>query len=131
MKKNLVLLVAGTLVFLALVAYPARLLWGESALLFSATAAGLCLVPTVVTLAWAQAGGKGEPHQQVLAILAGTGLRMLFVIGGGMVLYLTVPTFGLQRFWLWVIVFYLFTLTLEMVLLTRHLGTKPVAVNRG
>ena len=99
--------------------------------MFSASAAALCLVPSVVTLVWAQLSLRGEPHQQVLAVFGGTSLRMLFVIGGGMVLYFAVPAFGFQRFWLWVIAFYLFTLTLEMALLTRLRATDPARNNRG
>jgi hypothetical protein len=126
-SKSLALLVGGTFVAWALVAYPARVWWGESALLFSGTAALLCLLPSAVTLAWAHASFKGQPHQQVAAVLGGAGLRMLFVVVGGLVLYHSIPEFFYVRFWIWVIAFYLLTLALEMFLLTRRAGPKPAA----
>jgi hypothetical protein len=90
-------------------------------LLFSATAGLLCLVPTAATILWCDWAFKGAPEQQVLAVMGGIGLRMVFVIGVGMVLFHAVPAFQYGRFWIWVIVFYLFTLTVEMsLLLTRH-----------
>jgi len=97
-SKTVRLLIVGTLLLWGLVAYPARLLWGESALLFSATAAALCLVPTVVSLAWASGDFTRDPQQRVLVIFCGMGLRMVFVIGVGMMLYQTVPEFFFQRF---------------------------------
>jgi hypothetical protein len=118
--KQLGFLIAGTLAFWAVLAYPARLLWGNSALLFSATAGLLCLVPTALTLAWYLKAFQGAPETQLLAILGGTGVRMLFVFGAGMVLFHTVPEYQYQRFWLWLLAFYLFTLTLEITLITRH-----------
>lgn len=119
MIKSLGFLLAGTLVFWAVVSYPARVLWGESSVLFAATAALLCLAPAAVTLVWSRWAFKGKPEQQLLAVMGGTGLRLLFVIGAGMAIYHLMPDFHYQRFWIFIIVFYLFTLALEMVLLTR------------
>ena len=53
----------------------------------------------------------------MLAVMGGTGLRMVFVVGAGMALFYLHPDFNHAAFWIWVIVFYLFTLTLEMVIL--------------
>ena len=126
MRKNVNLLIVSTLMCWALVAYPARLLWGESALLFSATAAALCLVPAAMSLLWLQNGLKGDANQQLLAVLGGMGLRVVVVVGVGMILYHSVAEFYYQRFWVWVIFFYLFTLALEMMLLAQQLAAEKV-----
>jgi hypothetical protein len=127
--KQLGFLIAGTLAFWAVVAYPARLLWGDSALLFSATAGLLCLVPTVLTLAWYLKAFHGAPETQLLAALGGTAMRMVVVVGIGMILFHTVPELHYQRFWLWLLAFYLFTLTVEITLIARHAVTGQVQKN--
>lgn len=117
MTRSLSLLVGGSLAFWLVVVYPAHLLWGDSAVRFSATAGLLCLVPTVVTLAWSQKALKGLPEQQLLAVMGGIVVRMGFVIGAGMALHTLHPAFHYDRFLIWVIVFYLATLALEMGIL--------------
>jgi hypothetical protein len=42
---------------------------------------------------------------------------MVFVLGGGLLLYSLVPYFQQTGFWIWLLVFYLFTLTVEVGLL--------------
>jgi hypothetical protein len=114
--RRLSLLVAGCLAFWAVVVFPIRLV-DETAFVFSGVACLLCLLPTVVTFIWCHKSLQGTSEQRLLAVLGGSGVRMLFVIGAGMALFHLLPAFHYQRFWLWIIVFYLFTLTLEMVLL--------------
>jgi hypothetical protein len=80
----------------------------------------LCALPSAVTLLWCDLVLGGSPEQQLAAVFGGTGLRMAFVVAVGMVLYLNVDSFHDNGFWLWVIVFYLTTLTLEMVLVVRR-----------
>lgn len=117
--RSLGLLIFGTLAVWAAAVYPARLLWGDSAVVFSATAGLLCLVPTAATLVWSQRAFQKAPQWQLVATLGGTLVRMLFVVGAGLVLFLTVQEFQQKRFWLWLIAFYLVTLTLEMMLLAQ------------
>ena len=126
MIKGLLWLVGGAALFAALVTYPARLLaerqqWDrpELTILWSATAALLCLVPTALTLAWTRWAYTGRPEQQLLAVMGGTAVRMAFVMVAGLVLFLGFPDFQYQRFWVFVVVYYLFTLALEMVLIVR------------
>ena len=58
-------------------------------------------------------------------VLGGTGLRMFFVLAGGMVLYLFVPYFQDEiAFWLWVMVVYPVTLALDVALILC--GRPPV-----
>jgi hypothetical protein len=130
--KALLGLIAGTVAFWALVTYPARLLadaqeWeaGELTLLWSTTAAALCLVPAALTLAWTRWAYRSNPEQQLLAVMGGTAVRMGIVVVAGLVLFLGVKQFAYQRFWIFVILYYLFTLALEMVLILR--GTEPQA----
>jgi hypothetical protein len=117
MKRRLGLLTAGSLALWLAVSYPARLLGGESAVVYSAVAVALCLAPTLATLAWAGWALDQSPEQQLLMLLGGTGVRMGVVLGAGLALYTFVPYFQESGFWVWLLVFYLFTLALEMALL--------------
>ncbi len=120
MIKGLLWLVGGTVAFWALVTYPARLLWPREPIFqWSLAAALICLVPTAVTLAWTRWAYAGKPEQQLLAVLGGTAVRMVFVVAAGMVLFYSAEAFEHQRFWIFVVVYYLFTLALEMVLIVR------------
>jgi hypothetical protein len=116
-RKPLAALIAGSLGMWALSAYPAQQLGGNVALVYSTVAAALSLVPAAGTLVWSSWASKRSAEQQLLTILGGTGLRMAVVLGVGLALYTLVPLFGRSSFWLWVLVFYLFTLTLEIALL--------------
>ena len=120
MNKGVPLLIAGCTGLWLVLFYPVKLLWGDAAVVFSAVAALICLVPTTATLIWSERSLKAAPEQQMLAIFGGTGVRMVFVIGVGMVLYYSLPLFNDSRFWIWVVVFYLFTLALEMTLLVSR-----------
>jgi hypothetical protein len=118
--KGLLWLVGGTIVFWGLVTYPARLLWPDDPTFqWSTTAAVICLVPTALTLAWTSWAYTGKAEQQLLAVMGGTAVRMVVVIAVGMILFLSVKEYEYQRFWIFVIVYYLFTLALEMVLIVR------------
>jgi hypothetical protein len=118
-KRNLGLLLGGTLAFWILLMYPARWLGLEHASLYSSVAVLLCLVPAVVTMVWAGAVPKRSPEQHLQLVLGSTFLRMGFVLGVGLVLYLGVPDFDRPSFWIWVSLFYLFTLALEVTLVVR------------
>jgi hypothetical protein len=118
--RRLLLLIGGIVGLWLLLSIPAHLLDEEHGLLFSAVAAGLCLLPTAATLVWCDLVLHASPEQQLTAVFGGTGLRLLFVVGAGLVLYLTREEFRLGRFWVWIVVFYLATLTLEMVLVARR-----------
>ena len=116
MKRRLELLVAGTLAFWAALAYPAWHYGGLPAIIFSGVAMVLCLVPTATTLALSRRTGP-DPTHLLMVVLGGTGIRMAAALGGGMGLFLSVPYFRDTAFWVWVLLFYLFTLALEMGLL--------------
>jgi hypothetical protein len=126
-KTRLALFVTCVVTLWVIVAYPARYLGGNAALAYSAVAALLCLVPTVATMAWAGWALEKSPEQQLLMMLGGTGVRMAVVLAGGLALYLLVPFFHQRGFWLWILVFYLLTLALEMLLIVagRHASDRP------
>jgi len=117
-KRRLFQLIGGTLTFWLFTAFPARWLGGgDHALVYSATAVALCLVPAILTMVWIELAAFG-PEQKMTAALGGTGLRMAFVLGGALLLQHSVPYFREQDgFLLWILVIYLVTLTLEIALL--------------
>ena len=116
MKKRVGVLIGGTILAWAVAAYPAHLLGGDAGLVYTVVAVGLCLVPTALTLLWAEWANQQSPEQQLTMVLGGTGIRMGIVMGVGLLLYVLVPYFQQPGFWLWLLVFYLFTLALEIVL---------------
>lgn len=129
MKRQLgQLLIASAGIWIA-VAYPCRWIWGDpTVLVHSGVAMVLCLVPTSLTLLWAGWANRQSPEHQLAMVLGGTGLRMLAVLGGALAIYLLVPYFQQPTFWVWVIVFYLVTLALEIVLIVAGQGQQaPVA----
>jgi hypothetical protein len=68
---------------------------------------------------WAGWAFRQSPEQQLLMLLGGTGVRLGVVLGAGLVLTTFVPFFGQPSFWLWLLVFYLITLALEVVLVVK------------
>jgi tRNA(Ile)-lysidine synthetase-like protein len=95
------------------------ILGGDSALVLSAVAVALCLVPTTLTLMWADWAYSQSPEQQLTMVLGATGVRMGIVLGVGLLLYTLVPFFEQQSFWLWLLAFYLLSLALERVLVVK------------
>jgi len=86
---------------------------------YIAVAGALCLIPSVLTLLWVAWSTAQTPERQLTAALGGTGVRMFVVLAAGLLLTQEVPYFTEHRqsFWLWVLVFYLFDLGLEMAIL--------------
>jgi len=118
-KRRVAWFLVGALAFWAAAAALAYGLGDSEAVPCIAAAAGLCLLPSIATLAWATWAATQSPEQQLAATLGRTGLRMFFVLGVGLLLTKLVPYFSerQQGFWLWILVFYLFDLGLEMALL--------------
>lgn len=117
MKRKLGWLIGGTLVLWLMLALPSWLIGGEVALIYSAAAAVLCLAPMTATLVWSQWAMGHAADKQLVAVLGGTGLRMMVVLGGALALHQTVATFQSAGFLIWVVVMYLATLALEVVVL--------------
>src|SRR6266480_4905920 len=111
------LLVAGCAWIWLLLAPVAYVLDPEWGLVHSAVAAAICLLPTVATLLWCDRVLGNSPEMQLAAVFGGTGVRMAVVVGAALALYSSLEEFRLGRFWVWIVVFYLVSLTLEMILL--------------
>jgi hypothetical protein len=124
-RRLLGMLLGSALLWLAL-AYPARWLWGEAVLRQSLVALGLCLAPGLVTVLWGSWAAKRSPEAQLLMLVGSTGLRMVFVIVGGLVVFFRAPGFRDGGFWGWIIAFYLLTLALEMLLLLKPVPAREL-----
>ena len=85
----------------------------------------LCLVPTVVTFLWFSKTAAASPEQQLVALLGGTGVRLAVVLGAGLALRAGFPETFSKAFFVWLMVFYLFTLFLEVSLLLSATKGKP------
>jgi hypothetical protein len=120
-RQRLLTLIAGTVGLWVLTAIPVKHLGGGNlALVYSVTALLLCLVPGVLTLLWVGWTTSKNPQQLVLVALGSTGVRLFGVLLVGLLLVQMVPLYTEQNgFLLWLLVFYLFTLALEMVLLLK------------
>jgi hypothetical protein len=118
-KRRLAGFLAAAVVVWVLAAGLAYFRWGEAEVAYCSVAALLCLLPSLGTLLWAAWGQNQSPEQQLTAVLGGTGVRMFFVLGTGLLLTNTVPFFAEhpQGFWLWLLLFYLVDLALEMTFL--------------
>jgi threonine/homoserine/homoserine lactone efflux protein len=112
-------LLGGSAAFCLLVGLPARHLGGgDQAVVFLATALGLCLAPAVVTLLWGERALRQSADQQLVMVLGGTGVRMAFVLLVGWTLFQYVPPYQQQSsFLIWLAVCYLFILALDIILL--------------
>jgi hypothetical protein len=130
-RVQLATLLGGIFCLWGLLAIPASLLGGANALWLSGVAALLCLVPATATLVWAAATPARRPGDLLVLVVGGMGLRMTFVLGAGLVLYMLVPALHQTALWVWVLVFYLATLGLEAMLLARGtVGAPPDGVTK-
>jgi hypothetical protein len=82
-----------------------------------------------VTFLLARLAAGAAPEQRLLLILGGTGIRMMAVLLAVMVLFGT-SYFNSLAFALWVLVFYLGTLALEVALLLLE-GASPRVTSPG
>jgi hypothetical protein len=123
-RTQLGVLISGVLFAWLVASYPAWKADGAVGLLMSSSAALLCLVPAVVTFLWGLRAMTGTPAERLQHAVFSTLLRMGFVLGGAVVLYISVPAFQRNAFWLWVIGFYMGTLALETVLLNFAPGAR-------
>ena len=95
---------------------PAYWMGGREGLLGLSLSAVLCVLPGVAVL-WL-AGRFSSPTSRAWAILAGTGLRLLFV-GSGVLVAVHWAGWGFRIIGVWAVVFYLFALAVETRLLMR------------
>jgi hypothetical protein len=117
--RRLLFLVGGCAAFWLLVGLPARQLGGgDAALVFLGTALLLCLAPAILTLVWGERAFRQSADKQLVLVLGGSGVRIVFVLLTGWTLYLSAPYYQRQNgFLIWLVVGYLFTLALDVTLL--------------
>ena len=95
----------------------------------SAAAATVCGVPGLATLVlYHWSCQKRSDRWRIAAILGGTIVRMVVVMGAGAILHATMEGFDLLGFLIWLMLFYLASLTAEVLLLVR--GEKSSADQR-
>jgi hypothetical protein len=128
--RALVRLTAAVILLWVVLAVPASLFWdggpvipldARPVLVVSGAAALVCWLPAALTLAvltwWRR---RRPPVELVAAFLLGVVMRMGLTLGGGLVVFLAllpVGPPGRYVFWVWLLVFYLATLTVETLLL--------------
>jgi hypothetical protein len=119
LKRQLAVLVGGTLAIWAVLLVSVRLVSGDLAVFQSGAAALICLLPTTLTLVWGNWAQYQSPEQQLLLVFGGTGARLLIALSLALAGYILIGGLHSISFWVWLLAFYLFTLVLEMVLLAR------------
>jgi len=124
--KSLTLLFGGSLLVWAVLIYPGWLWWGELAVYEITAAWALCVLPGLATTFWALRRDMA-PEMRVFAVLGGSGIRLFAALGGGMVLTELLPETITKSLWLWIGVFYLVLLTLEVLLLVRQHKASSIA----
>lgn len=102
-------LLVASVIFTLLLAGPAWLVAGSRGLIGLAAAAVLCTIPGCLVVAFKGLVG----NSQATLVLAAGGLRMFFVLLGALVAKFVVVGYGLKEFFVWLILFYLFTLAME------------------
>jgi hypothetical protein len=117
--RRLLLLIGGSAAFWLLAGLPARALGGgDQALIFSGTAVLLCLPPMAAALVWIGWAQTQSSQDQLVAVVGGTGVRMIFVLAGALIRALAVPYFqGQVAFWIWLLVVYAAALALDVALI--------------
>jgi hypothetical protein len=116
--RPILILILACATFWLILAYPAFRLWGFRGLIESGVAASLCVLPSLLTIVWAWLASS-RPKDHLWMALGSTGTRMGMVLGLAVLLALLNPVFRGTSFWAWVLVFYLFTLAIDVVLLLR------------
>jgi hypothetical protein len=123
--RQLGLFVVVALVFWLALAILSRTLWGDTSAVYFTVALAICVIPGLLTLTWSLWARGGPPEQQAMAVLGGTGIRLVVISVLALLLYQRVDYFRQQAgFMEWVLVSYLFTLALEIAFL---LAGKPAA----
>jgi hypothetical protein len=100
-----------------LLAGPIGLVWGPRGLLAAGVAAAVCVLPGWCVFGLLSFVGR-ERQSQAIGVLAGTGLRMFAVLVAALAVEAQGWLAG-TAFAAWLVVFYLVTLLVETVLVTR------------
>ena len=115
---DVIRLVAASLAFAFLLAGPAWLVAETKGLIGLGVSALLCTIPGCLVVAFK--GLVGET--QAALVLAAGGFRMFFVLLGALGAKFAVTGYGLKEFFIWLALFYLFTLAIETTTLLAASG---------
>jgi hypothetical protein len=125
-KRTLLTFVLGYVAgWLAIVGF-CFLRWHKEGLLCAAITGGVCLIPTAISLAWSLLAANRSGPEQLLALMGGMGLRMLFVLAVSLLVFLSWKEWFEEikereyAFWGSLLVGYLFGLGWETFLLARR-----------
>lgn len=94
--------------FAAVLAGPAWWLAGSKGLTGLTVSAALCLIPSCLAVLF-----KAWAGDSATTTLVSSGLRLFFVMAGALVAKFVVTGYGMREFFVWLIVFYLFSLAVE------------------
>jgi len=120
MRARIAQFVVGALLIGAVQLVPAALVGGTDWLVIGLAAFGLTALPALATMVGAGLTFRAAPDMLLLAGLGGSAVRLVIALGGGMALAaLDRETFG-PAFLLWLAIFYLLLLALEITLLVRE-----------
>ncbi len=101
-----------------ILAAPAYVIAGRGGLEGMSLAALLCLVPG--WLVFYLGSRYRVAKMQVLIVLFGSTVRLLFVLAGVLIVRSVRPQLGVREFLIWIIVFYLATLLIETLHVVRQ-----------
>jgi len=116
-SRNCGWLTLATLALWVLAVGPANMLAGVRGIQGMTIAAVLCLVPGWLVFWFVSRYGVSQTR--AVALLAGTGLRLLFVLAGVLVMQ-TWQRWGMTDFLVWLGLFYFTTLAIETFLVVRR-----------
>lgn len=134
--KTCTLLAAVSAAAWLVLAGPAYAIAGTTALEGLSYAAILCLVPGwIIVLVGAKF--RSNHSQIAMVFLAGSTLRLLFVLIGTLVIRTVRPELGLREFFIWLLAFYFTTLATETMLVLKqkpasnaHLGESTLDASK-
>jgi hypothetical protein len=120
--RRLLIVVGLPVLIGAVVAVPLSLAVGTNQLVFAAIAFGLCVPPGLAVVLLHDYLIRTSPFGRVIALFAGTFIRLAVGFGGGVILFLSIgPDERAEKiaFWLWILFAYLTTLVTETVVFAK------------
>ena len=116
---------AGALAGWFLLALLAYALWRQDGLVCLTVSGAICIVPAGLSLFWSLYAASRSSSEQILAVMGGMFLRMLFVLAVGVAVFLLQPWFQEVKerayvYWGSLLLFYLMSLALETIIVARY-----------
>lgn len=112
----------GLLALWAALCVPAFFVAGGDGVWGCSLAAAICAVPALGTLAFSLWATGQDSNWQLTALLGGMLGRMGFALGAGMIIHRTLQGFTLRSFLIWLAIYYLASLMLEVGIVVRGIS---------